>query len=208
VARETLVHLIHVQLSGQRIWQCGLDRQQNPTTKQWFVVPLFDDDPRQSKPLPLERAIICKRRWLDDLKLHVHLSLHPFGPFIDDEPEAKRPMWEHRDFFVLTDELNATGFYVRAVHTPAGPAFCLKFTNPLLEAQSIITPLSDGPEGPIRKARERHFLDIEPPQPSPFRAQREFAAREAAEQQDIQVQGRVRPGDRRGKRRIRQWQRI
>jgi hypothetical protein len=189
------VHIVYVQPSGERIWQSRIDRKQDPITKTISVIPLFDDDPHQSHPLPLETALICKRRWLDELKLNCRLALHQHGEFIDDEPETKvAPVWEHRDFFILTDEINETGYLVRAVCTPEGKMFCLKFQNPLLENQSVLTRLEDGPEGPIRKARELHFLDIELPQVSPFKAQHEAAAREAAEQQHIQINGRVRPG--------------
>ncbi len=127
--------------------------------------------------------------------MHCRLSLEPFSEFIDEElkPEPA-PGWKHEDCFVITDSASETGYYVIATRTPdLGPAFCLKFTNPLLANQSVLVSLAAGPEEAVRRAETMGFLKFEPPKSSPRAALRK--EREAREQEQFQQIGILRPGD-------------
>lgn len=195
LARDRLVHLVITLRDGRRAWQAGVERQENPTTKQSFTAPRWNDDPHMSRPLPLEMAIICQRRWKQELNLLCRLSLEPYSEFIDEAPQRECIPWQHVDHFVHVDPEETIGFWVRAVNTPQGKQFCLRFENPDLAEQSVFVDLSEGPAGCVEKARRLGFLpNFEAPKPSPFRAQREAAARQAAEEQQVKDLGRVRPG--------------
>lgn len=192
--RNKLVHLIFLQ-NGQRVWFARTDRREDPITKRWTIIPIADTDARGSRPVTLEFALICQRRWRDELHLNVRIAFGPHEQFIDTDEPKPAPVWKHIDHFIHTDPEETEGFPVRAVCTPEGKMFCLRFDHPDLAEQSIFVPLEAGPAAAVQKAKEMHFLDVEKPKPSPFRAQREAAARDAVEQQEVEIHGRRRPGD-------------
>jgi len=104
--------------------------------------------------------------------------------------------WTQQQKLVASDlaQGDQFGYTVSPVILPTGPAWCLKFTMPQLAEQSVF---DESPEAVVEKARRLRFLEIEPPQPSPFKAQREADARAAAEQEKNRPLANLRPGDRR-----------
>jgi hypothetical protein len=173
-----------------------MDRRQHPTTMVWSTLPLIDDDARHSVPMTYEFAVTARRRWREELNFNFHIALEQHSEFIDEEDVAPVLPWNHRDHFVWVDAAADLGYTIRAVHTPQGKMFCLRFENPNLQAQSVFVPLEDGPEACVVKAREMHFLELEPPKPSPFRAAREADAQRQAQREVDKPCVNLRPGDR------------
>jgi hypothetical protein len=199
LSSNALVHLIFKYPDGKRVWFCRTDRKRDDQTGQWHTFPIADDDASQSKSMTFEIGLICQRRWRDELGQHWRMALEPYGNFVDEQSSGEVSQWQHIDYFIMTDEVSDTGFLIRAVHTPQGKQFCLKFEHPDLQQQSIFVPFEAGPEACITKAREMHFLDLEPPKPNPLRAEREAEAQRQAQRQaqrDSNTRfGRLRPGD-------------
>jgi hypothetical protein len=205
VSAGTLVHLIFIDpTSHKKSWFVRTDRRQT-VSKVYQTWPLVDDDPRQSKPVTYDFAIVAQRRWREELNLVFRLSLEPNGKFIDEEiiPPPTGP-WPHQDALVtvdaegnLFDSPDATHvFLVRAVRTPQGPMFCLRFETGILQNQSQYSTIQEGPEGAVRKAIERGFTKIERPRPNPYLESRRREAERQAAQQAGQKIPNLRPGDR------------
>jgi hypothetical protein len=201
VAADRLVHVI-VEQGGRRTFFHHTERVQDDKTKQWFTVPVVDDDPAGSKPMRFDIALVCKRRWTDELGLAVRLALDTTGPYIDEYPGMNMLPWEHRDYLVSVDRdgkpfdsFDAPCVYrVIATHTPSGKMFCLRFNHANLQNQAVYATLEEGPETCVARAFERGFTKLEPPQVNPYlEVRRQEAARQEAEQAK-RIPG-LRPGD-------------
>jgi hypothetical protein len=169
-----LVHIIHVQRDGSRIWLNRVDRLRNESAGQWFSVPIWDDDPRQSRPMDLEFARVARRRWQAERAIVVHFALDPSSDFIDEVEPPAPPVQlrgEREPILATLDRVQPATYYrLLPVDTVTGPQWCLKFPDhPELTAQYVV---DKNPVDVLRKAQERGLLAFatpetyEPPKPT------------------------------------------
>src|SRR6266404_2016452 len=84
---DRLVHVI-IEQNGKRAWFHHTDRRRDDHTGVWYTLPVVDDDPRESKPMTLQMALVCQQRW-KDLGIACRFALEPNGEFIDADPKVE-----------------------------------------------------------------------------------------------------------------------
>jgi hypothetical protein len=202
LSSSKLVHLVFEQ-NGKRHWFNRTDRRRDASTGQWATIPVVDDDPRGSSPMNFEFAVIAQERW-KQLGFNCRFALEPNGPFVDADPKGSGALpWTHDDCWVTVnaagepiDDLDSPYVYpITAVHTPAGKQFVLKFQTAVLQNQSQFSSFEEGPDACVRKAFERGYTKLEPPQGNPFLEARRLEAQRQAQRAANARFVRVRPGD-------------
>jgi hypothetical protein len=202
LSKTTRVHLVFLNPDGSRVFFVRTDQRLNSKKGVYETWPLANTDPHQSRPMALEMAVVAQSRFRA-LGLTVRMALDPNRDFIDqDTVVTPQGPWPHADVLVTVDEqgnlcdsLDAPCVYlVRAVFTPNGPRFCLRFENGLLQNQPIFVTVAEGPEVAVRIAIERGFTKLEKPLPNPYlERRRQQAERQAAEA--TRPKFRIRVGD-------------
>jgi hypothetical protein len=203
LSADRLVHVI-IEQNGKRTWFHHTDRRRDDRTGQFHTLPIVDDDPRGSSSMSLAMALVSQRRWRE-LGIECRLCLEPNGPYIDPDPKATEALpWPHKNALISVDEqgniLDSPDapcvYLVRAVNTPNGPMFCLRFEAGVLQNQAQFSTLQEGPEIAVRRAIEKGYNRLEKPQPNPYVEIRRREAERRAAEQATRLPNNLRPGDR------------
>jgi hypothetical protein len=185
ITADRLVHVVFVLTNGNRIWFSHTDRRQHPRTFEWQTVPVADDDPRQSRPMRYDMALMAAKRWREEFHYSVRLALEQYGEFIDEPEQATPALAERTPKHAIVNGIDilvipgSDRFYY--VRFPGSAIESLKGNTPEEAVDAFEKMVVYRPE--LAKWVERYV----PPAPR--------AEEPVAQQQTHQQFGRRRPGD-------------
>lgn len=183
-----------IEVNGRRGWYWSEERVVT-ASHEIVYKPLFFDD--KWKPVSLDFALDARARWRQ-MGYDVYIVRDRYDTdFVGEDYDQPSTGQDNREPVFVHTVGGDFGYWVHAAVTPNdGRCWCLKFSNPTLAAQSVFAAT---PEATISKARDLGFLQIEPPQPSPIKAQQEAERRRIEQEQrnSSPVTFLIRPGDRR-----------
>jgi hypothetical protein len=208
LSKNTPVHLINVSFKGDRAgWFCGTEqRQRDPKSSVLTLYPLVNDDPRESKSMSYELAIIAQRRFREELGILFRLALEQHGEFIDEaftpaneEPDVRIPLLVCPDDLIPLD----LWFTIRPANTVFGRCWCCRpqdipsLRESLGKIDTIYGRPEESPEEVLERAR-RHWkslgLKVEG-SPHPNADERDNAELKQILQEPKNPGQRRRPGD-------------